>query len=145
MVVVVDEGSSHPVTVDKVWKLIQAHGTDGERIHPGSKNMKMEPINESQTFLSWDVDMGGGKWTHLRFKATLIPPLAQAIEVLEGPLAGSKFITTYVPKGNATVLNCVGDFRSPVMKKDEEVRKAAQDFLDRGFNEDGAYLRKMKL
>jgi len=142
MVIVVDEGSSHPVSLDKIWKLIEAHSKDFATIHPNAKNMKMDPMGENAAMLSWDADWGG-RMAHTRMKATMFPPVAQAIEVLEGPFAGSKFVTSYVPKGNATVLNCVGDFKSPSMK-DDELRTAAKMFLDSGFDEDGAYLKKMK-
>ena len=75
---------------------------------------------------------------------SLYPPLGLAIEALEGPIAGSKFFNYYTPKGSKTGVTVIGDFKSPMMSDDDQLRQAVLAFLEQAFNEDTAYLKTMR-
>ncbi len=143
MVHIVDEGSVYDAPVDRVWKLGQAHQTDSGKIHPGFLNYNSEPIAENTDLRSWETEMQGRRVKN-RAKFTLFPPVGEAIEILEGPLAGSKCFNYYTPKGpNQTAVTVVGDFKSPMLPE-AQVKQAVLQFLEQAFNEDTAYLKTMR-
>ena len=142
MVRVVDEGSHFEASIDKVWKLVEAHQEHLSEIHPEILNPKPEGGGEHFGVFSFDNDMEGRK-VRVKMRVTAVPPLAQVIEMLEGPLAGSKIVNYYTPRGNRTGVTVVGDFMSPVLPP-SQLEAVAHDFLDRGFAQDSAYLRKMR-
>lgn len=142
MVRVIDEGSHFDAPIEKVWKMIEAHGREMTVIHPAVLNPKVESGTETQMVVAFDNEMNGQKFK-VKLRLTVLPPLAQALEILDGPLGGSKMVSYYTPKGEKTGVTVVGDFASPMMT-DHQVTAAAHEFLDNGFNDDQAYLRKMR-
>jgi len=141
VVFIEDSGSHFEASLDRVWRLIEAHGKDGGIMHPGMKNMKLEMINDNTMINSYESDMAGQTIKN-KIKITMYPPLGLAIEMLEGPLAGSKFFNYLTPKGNRTGVTVVGDFKSTMMS-DEQIKQTVLSFLEQVFNEDVAYLKKM--
>jgi len=141
MVYVEDLGSFFEAPIDKVWKLSQAHQTDLEKIHPDMKDSRTETVSETSNIVSYESDMQGQTIKN-KIKITILYPLGMAFEFLEGPMAGSKFFNYYIPKGNRTGVNVVGDFVSPGMS-DEMLKQTVLSFFEHGFNEDVAYLKKM--
>ena len=71
-----------------------------------------------------------------------MPPLGALFEILDGPLAGSKSLQYYLPKGKETGVTVVGEWKSSVMS-DDQVKKAVMGFLQTVFDEDQANLTKM--
>ena len=142
MVRVVDEGSHFDAPIGKLWKLIEAHGTEIAKIHPNAKNAKIEPIGENQGMITFDSEMGG-RDIQMKMRVTSLPPLAQVLELLEGPMAGSKLVNYYTPKGDRTAVTVVGDFESSMIPPGQ-LEAATHEFLDNGFAEDQAYLRRMR-
>ncbi|HZY71437.1 MAG TPA: hypothetical protein VFF67_10740 [Thermoplasmata archaeon] len=142
MVRVVDQGSHFEAPIDKVWKLIEAHQHDMDGVHPGSKNIKQAMEGPNQAVAAWTVEMNG-RDTPMKIRVTPLPPLGQAIEVLEGPMAGSKFMNYYTPRGNKTEVTVVGEFASPMIPE-SQLEGAVRQFLNDAFDQDSAYLRKMK-
>ncbi len=143
MVHIVDEGSVYEAPIDKVWKLGQAHQTDIRKIHPGFLNYRSEPVSENVQLQTWETEAQGRRMK-TKAKYTVFPPVGQAIEILEGPLAGSKFFNFYTPKGpNRTAVTVVGDFKSSMLPEDQ-VRPSVLQFLEQAFNEDTAYLKSMR-
>jgi hypothetical protein len=69
-----------------------------------------------------------------------------ALEILDGTFSGSKFFSYYMPKdnNNRTAVTVVGDFKSPTISDNEQLKSAVLSFLDNAFNEDVAYLKKMQ-
>jgi hypothetical protein len=141
MVFIEDSGSHFEAPVDKIWTLIQAHGKDGAKIHPGMKNMKLEMINDNTMINNYESDMKG-KTIKNKIKITTYHPTGMAIEILEGPLAGSKFFNYLIPKGNRTGVTVVGEFKSNMMS-DDQIKQSVLSYLDQVFNEDVAYLKTM--
>jgi hypothetical protein len=137
-----DSGSYFEAPIDKIWKLAEAHWKELHKIHPAMKNSKSEMTSENSSIVSYDTDMQGQTIKN-RIKITTHYPLGMTFEMLEGPMAGSKFYNYYIPKGNRTGVTVVGDFKSPDMSE-EMIKQAVLSFLEHGFNEDVAYLKTMK-
>ncbi len=143
MVHIVDEGSHFEIPIDKVWKLIEAHNTDGPAIHPDMKNMKGTAVDERTSHLDFDSD-AGGQTVHTKLRITAFPPVGQALEVVEGPMKGSVMFNYYIPKGNRTAVTVVGEFKSHMMP-DDQLKQAAWQFLEHEFNADTEYVKKGKI
>ena len=141
MVHIEDSGSFFDASLDKIWKLAEAHGKELDKIHPEMKNIKGEMISENCNVVSYDSDMQG-QTIRSKIKITTYYPLGLAFEMLEGPLAGSKFFNFYIPSGNRTGVTVVGDFKSPSMN-DEMIKQVVKSFFDNGFDQDAAYLKTM--
>lgn len=141
MVFIEDSGSFFEAPMDKIWKLAEAHGKELNKIHPGMKNAKSEMISENSNIVSYDNDMQGQTIKN-KIKITTHFPLGMAFEMLEGPLAGSKFFNYYIPNGNTTGVTVVGDFKSPNMSEDM-IKQTVLSFFEHGFNEDVTYLKTM--
>lgn len=141
MVFIEDSGSFFEAPLDRIWKLAEAHNKELNKIHPAMKNSKSEMIGENSSIVSYESDVQG-QTIKSRIKITMYYPLGMAFEMLEGPLAGSKFFNYYIPKGNRTGVTVVGEFKSPVMS-DEMTKQTVLSFLEHGFSEDVAYLKKM--
>lgn len=138
MVFIMDEGSTFKAPLDKIWKL---NASEGQHNHPSLKNYKSEHSGEDTMILSYDVDMGG-KLTTVRTRLTPMPPLGALFEILDGPLAGSKSLQYYLPKGKETGVTVVGEWKSSVMS-DDQVKKAVMGFLQTVFDEDQANLTRI--
>jgi hypothetical protein len=100
MVFIEDAGSEFDAPLDVVWKLNQAHATDSARIHPNSRNHKMEPLTESTFIMSWEDTVPDGQIMATKVRATVHAPVGVFFEILEGPLTGSQFFNYYIPKGD---------------------------------------------
>ena len=142
MVFIIDEGSEFDAPLEKVWKLNEAHAKDAAKIHPGGKNFKTENVNENTIIQSWESDIQG-QTVKTKIKISIFYPLGVAIELLEGPTAGSKFFNYYIPNGNKTGITVVGDFKSPMISDKNQLKQTVMSFLEESFNEDSAYLKAM--
>lgn len=74
-----------------------------------------------------------------RIKVTKFYPLGVAIELFEGPLTGSKFFNYYIPSENKTGVTVVGDFKSPIINDEAQLRQTVLSFLEQAF----VYLKMM--
>jgi hypothetical protein len=142
MLRIVDDGGHFDAPIEKVWGLIEVHATETGAIHPAAQNVSVKPVGENQSITSFDTEIEGHK-VHVKLRVTRIPPTAQVLEFLEGPLAGSKLVNYYTPKGEKTGITVIGDFASPMLPE-PALQAAARQFLDNGFSEDGVYLKKMR-
>jgi len=103
--------------------------------------VKVRPLGENQVLTSF-VAEANGQSMPMKFRVTGLPPLGQILEILEGPLAGSKVVNYYTPKGDKTAITVIGDFESPMIPAGH-LEAAAREFLNNGFDEDQAYLKLM--
>ena len=142
MVHIEDSGSFFDAPIDKIWKLVEAHGTDLTKIHPDMKNVKAEMVSDNSNVVGYDNEMQG-QTIRSKTKITTYYPLGLVFEMLEGPLAGSKFFNYYIPSGNRTGITVVGEFKSSSMN-DDMIRQVVKSMLDNGFDQDTAYLKLMK-
>jgi len=141
LVNVTDDGL-FPAPRSKVWKLVEAHQTDLQTIHPGVKSAKLvrQEGNSNVVEQQWDMN---GQLTKMVLRITPNPPEKLILEILEGPMTG-KMVNTYseVSGGTKVVTEC--DMKSQFMN-DKQLQDAVKDFLDNGFNDDVRYLTtKMK-
>jgi hypothetical protein len=139
MVFVVDEGSDFHAPLPKVWKLLQ---DEGNHRHKQMENVKGEMEGEGRMLLSFESPLPDGRRVSSKIRLTLVPPLGSVMEWIEGPLAGSKAMEFYEPKGNATGVTVVGDYTSKVLPEDQ-IAKFILHNLEEAYNEDEANLRKV--
>lgn len=139
MVKVTEEGF-FPVPRGKVWKLIEAHATDAQIIHPSIKSIK--PLNKEGNLMEQQWDMMG-QTVKVVAKFQPSPPDKLTIEFLEGPMTG-KMVNNYTEVAGGTKVITECDMKSQIMD-DKQLEGAIKQFLDGGFNDDLNYLNtKMK-
>ncbi len=147
MVFIEDRESVFDAPIDKVWRLAQAHATEGSKIHPGAKNVVTEMLSENTFVNGWDQEMDG-QTIRIKIKGTIFYPLGVAFETLEGPLAGSTYFTYYIPRAdNKTNVVVAGEFISksidPTVGDDEKLRSIVSSTFEKVFEEDAAYLKNI--
>ena len=139
MVHIVDEGGQFDVPLATIWKFLQAP-EDHSASHPEHRNLTAKPLGEGRMQVSWEQE-AGGRTVKVVNHITLFPPVGMVIEMVEGPLAGSKFFNIYTPKGPQTGVTVVGEFQSPVMPENQ-VEPVVRENFDRVFAQDTAALKK---
>lgn len=140
MVHIEDLGSHFDAPIDMVWKLITSADDHGAS-HSARRNIRATPVGENEMTVSWEQNVQGN-WVKVSNRVTLFPPVAQLIHSVEGPLAGSKFLFYYAPKGAKTGINVVGDFTSAMIPP-AHLEQTVLSSLEEAFNEDQAHLRHM--
>ncbi len=134
MVKVTDDGL-FPVPRAKVWKLIEAHGTDLQGIHPSVKSVK--PLDKEMTTFEQTREMNG-QTVKMVIKVTPSPPDKLTLEFLEGPMTG-KIVNTYTEVSGGTKVVSECDMKSPMMD-DKQLEGAVRQTLNNGFDDDMRYL-----
>lgn len=140
MVHIEDLGSHFDAPIETVWKFIASPVDHGES-HTDRRNVTAEPDGENGMKTSWEQNMDG-KWVKVANKVTMFAPVAMLVQSVEGPLAGSKFMMYYTPKGDKTGVNVVGDFHSKMIPA-EKLHETVMASLSHAFDEDSAGIRKM--
>ncbi|MFZ1023393.1 MAG: hypothetical protein WAN87_04595 [Thermoplasmata archaeon] len=138
MVQIKDEGSHFDVPADVLWKYIQAPADHGGA-HPMSRNQQMKPLTETSFMLSQEENMNG-QWVKTSNRITIFPPIGMAIEVMEGPMAGTKMLNVYTPKGNKTGIDVYGDFVAKGVPS-AQLEPMVHSNLEMAFNQDVEGLR----
>ncbi len=134
MVKVTDDGL-FPVSREKVWRLIEAHGTDLQGIHPSVKSVK--PLDKEMTTFEQTREMNG-QTVKMVIKVTPSPPDKLTLEFLEGPMTG-KIVNTYTEVSGGTKVVSECDMKSPMMD-DKQLEGAVRQTLNNGFDDDMRYL-----
>lgn len=134
MVKVTDDGL-FPVSRDKVWRLIEAHGTDFKGIHPNVKSVK--PLNQEMTKIEQIREING-RDVKTVIQITPSPPNTLTLDFLEGPMTG-KIVNTYTEVPGGTKVVSEVDFKSSMMD-DKQLEGAIRQTLNDNFNEDLRYL-----
>jgi hypothetical protein len=142
LVYVEDKGSKFKAPVSKVWRLIQIHNTEGVKIHSDNKNMIGQALSEKSNLLSWDMEIKG-RPLRIHLRMTYYPPTGVVWEFLEGSFGGSTAFTYYVPRGDETEVDVVGDWKSPSIPE-SGLKEVVLDYLEHEFLQDTAYLKTMK-
>jgi hypothetical protein len=140
MVKVVDDGV-YLATRDKVWKLIDAHGTDLKAIHPKVKEVKHLRHEADGDVFEQHTDMGG-QIIKATLKASPRPPNQLILEFLDGPMTG-KMVNTYTDVPGGTKVVTEADMKSPFMNE-EQLKGAILQQLNENFEDDKRYLSRMK-
>jgi hypothetical protein len=133
MVHLVDEGSQFDAPIDKIWKFLGSP-PDHQNSHPEHRNLQAKPVSENVVLVSWEQDFDA-QTVKVVNRVTMEPPLGFVVEMLEGPLAGSKFFNIYTPKGDHTDVLIVGEFKSPSLAESQIEPVVRQNF-ERAFAQD---------
>jgi hypothetical protein len=137
MVHIKDEGSHFDAPIETIWRYLQS--PDHGPAHRSTRNQQMKPISETSFIISQEQNMNG-QWVKTANRITTFPPVGLSIEVIEGPLAGSKMINVYTPKGNKTGIDVYGDFTSKQIPP-AQLEAAVRGNLEIAFNEDSAAIK----
>lgn len=140
MVQIKDEGSLFDAPIEVVWKFLQNDDGHG-RAHKSSRNAEMKPLTENSFMLHYEQNQGGN-WVKVANRITILPPLGLAIEITEGPMAGSKFFNYYTAKGAKTEVGVIGEFVGKGMSP-AQVEGAVRGFLAGMYEEDNAALKSL--
>ncbi len=148
MVFIEDREGVFDASIDKVWKLVQAHTKEGSKIHPSAKNVVTEMLDDNTFINSWNEEFNG-QFVKIRTKGTMFYPVGIAFEMIEGPIAGSTYIIYYIPKpDNKTNVVLVGEFRSasidPTVGDEERLRSTVLSTFEKVFYEDCEYLKNIQ-
>ncbi len=132
MVFVRDEGSVYDAPRDVIFSFFgsrQEH-SDAHR----HRAVHRESLGENAGSYSWEQDFLG-KPERFAMRWTSFAPVGFGYEVLEGPLAGSKFFLFYMPMGDRTGVSVVGEFTSPTIPE-PEIAAAVDRFFTTEFEQD---------
>ncbi len=138
MVHIKDEGSHFDAPIETVWAFIQAPEDHG-RSHKSTRNQQMKPLSETSFVISMEQNMNG-QWVKVANRITVLPPVGMAIEVIEGPMTGTKMVNVYTPKGNKTGIDVYGDFVSGQIPA-AQLESAVRGNLQTVFDEDSAAIK----
>ncbi|MGD0718924.1 MAG: hypothetical protein ABSA15_05035 [Thermoplasmata archaeon] len=138
MVHVKDEGSHFEQSLETIWKYMgdEDHG----RAHKGTRNVEMKQVDPRTMELTQESEMGG-HWIKTRDRITIYPPLGFSLEMLEGPMAGSKFFNYYTAKGGKTEVTVVGEFVSTQLPQ-AQIESTVHQILEHMFEEDKVALKE---
>ncbi len=148
MVFIEDREGIFDASIDKVWKLVQAHVKEGSIIHPSAKNVVTELLDENTFINSWNEEINGQSIS-IKVKGRMFYPVGVVFEMIEGPFAGSTYLIYYIPRpDNRTGVVLAGEFRSlsidPTVGDDERLRSMVLSTFEKVFYEDCEYLRNMQ-
>lgn len=139
MVHIIDEGGHFDATVETIWKYLQSPSDHGPS-HPDHMNVEVKPLSENSAQVSWDQQVQGEK-VRVVNRVTNHAPLGFTVEVLEGPIGGSKFFQFYTPKGARTGVTVVGEFTSKMLPENQ-IEPLVRKNFEQVFTEDTASLKK---
>jgi hypothetical protein len=137
---IADQGSHFDAPIDIVWKYLQS-GQEHGQAHTTTRNQEMKPLSETSFILSMERNVNG-RWIKESDRITVYPPVGMVIEVLEGPLAGSKMVNIYTPKGDKTAIDVYGDFTSKMVPPNQ-LQPTVLASLEAAFNEDAPAIRAL--
>jgi hypothetical protein len=148
MVFIEDREGIFDASIDKVWKLVQAHVKEGSIIHPSAKNVVTELLDDNTFINSWNEEINGQSIS-IKVKGRMFYPVGVVFEMIEGPFAGSTYLIYYIPRpDNKTGVVLAGEFRSlsidPTVGDDERLRSMVLSTFEKVFYEDCEYLRNIQ-
>jgi hypothetical protein len=148
MVFIEDREGIFDASIDKVWKLVQAHVKEGSIIHPSAKNVVTELLDDNTFINSWNEEINGQSIS-IKVKGRMFYPVGVVFEMIEGPFAGSTYLIYYIPRpDNKTGVVLAGEFRSlsidPTVGDDERLRSMVLSTFEKVFDEDCEYLRNIQ-
>jgi len=140
LVFILDEGSVFDAPVDKIWRFMQTPGDHHRHASMINRSFEMEG---NSTILSFDAETLGGTKTRVKIKSTPLVPVGRMLEYIEGPLAGSKVMSYYVPMGDKTGVTIVGEYVSRSIPENQ-LKSTVMAQLEKSFYEDNENLKNFK-
>jgi len=129
--------------IEKLWKLIEAHGAHMHDIHQGVTPVSSTQNADGSTTAKLTTPGPDGKPVAHTWRFHVRPPHAQVVEMIEGPMKGSWLTSTYLPKGNRTQVVTVAEWKVQGVTDENQLRKACEEFMENGFAEDSRYLKTL--
>jgi hypothetical protein len=127
--------------LNTIWKYVQDNESHQHRTVRGQK-VKEEHGN--RMILETEILNPDGKTTRWEtWNYVVNPPKGFDVEVLDGPMKGSKYTHTYTPLGNKTKVEVTGDFHIQGMDE-AATRKTVLGFFSDVFEEDNSALKNYK-
>jgi hypothetical protein len=140
MVYLQDEGGVFDAPIDVVWKYIFGGG-EHDKVHTSTRNSEFKNVSDCTILYTAERNYGG-TWKRETMRISFFPPVAMVQELLEGPLAGSKWVYLYTAKGRKTGIDVYGEFKAKHLPA-ARVKKVALAFLASEFSEDAPAVRRM--
>jgi ligand-binding SRPBCC domain-containing protein len=126
--------------IDKIWRFLS---DDKGHQHSMVKTSKVMEQSDTGMTAEFDVKNPDGSWRKETWKMSFNPPTSFGIEVMSGPMKGTKHKHTYTPMGAKTKVVVEGEFVGQGMD-DATLKKAAMAMFELVFNEDTALLKNFK-
>jgi hypothetical protein len=140
MVHIRDDGV-YDVPMDRLWKYINDAPSHQHRSI--ALGQPVSTKGNAMTFKAKALNSDGKTWRTDTLVMTMNPPQGHTLEMLDGPMKGSKYTHTYTSQGAKTKVVVEGDFT--IAGADEATtRKAILANFAEVFSEDSAALRNYK-
>lgn len=132
-----DRGTVLDAPIDAVWDFWLTDNEFHTKAHKKTlRNMKWKELNDITGEGNCEV-IRGGKWTKMRFRMTVVPPLVRVQEEIGGRRDGQKMVWVYAPKGKRTVVDVfvhtrkevAGEIRQTLIEAHEEDVPALREFM----------------
>jgi len=133
MVFFLDEGGEFPIPRDALWKFLSNNEVH-RAAHSSRRNLTVQSEGPSTRTLRMEALLDGS-WVPIANRITMFPPLGMVSEMLEGPFAGSRVFSFYVPRGATTEARIVGELASPTLDA-PHLEAAYREFLEQAYRED---------
>ncbi|MCI4335010.1 MAG: hypothetical protein L3K04_05230 [Thermoplasmata archaeon] len=134
------EGSTFDAPIDNVWKYLLG-SLDHDGAHATTRNPRFEEVSEISMIYAAQRKFHG-TWAPGRMRISLVAPASIVTEWLAGPLAGSKLLDLYSPRGSKTQTDVHEELTSKPLPL-EEVEAAAREWLESAFNDDAPAVRAL--
>jgi len=139
MVHVSDEGM-FDAPLEKIWRFLN---DDSSHKHSSLKFSKVLEQTDKGMTSEVEVKNPDGSWRKETWKLSFNPPKGFSMEMVSGPMKGTKHSHTYTAMGNKTKVVVEGEFVAQGMD-DASLKKAALGMFEQVFNEDSAALKNYK-
>jgi len=126
--------------LEKIWRFLN---DDNSHKHSSVKFSKVLEQNDKGMTSEVEVKSSDGSWRKETWKLSFNPPKGFSMEMLSGPMKGTKHSHTYTPMGNKTKVVVEGEFVAQGMD-DASLKKTALGMFEQVFNEDSAALKNYK-
>jgi hypothetical protein len=142
MVYIRDEGAYFDAPIGVVWKYIFG-GEGHDSAHHTTRGGTMKALVQEPFVLRYRAERKyGRRWIRETMRITFFPPLATMSEMLDGPMAGSKWTYVYAPSGRRTRVDVYGEFTSKKIPS-SKLKRFALDFLANEYREDAPHVRAL--
>jgi hypothetical protein len=135
-----DDTGVFEAPLEVVWAYLGA--TPDHRAAHLHRENRLEWSDDAHFLAHWEQDLWGGVET-LGMRGHVLRPLGLAYEIVEGALAGSKFVFYYTPMGPRTRVTLVGEFVSTTIPAGE-LEEKVRTLFDLEFAQDEAGLRAFR-
>ena len=126
--------------LEKIWRFLN---DDSSHKHSSLKFSKVLEQTDKGMTSEVEVKNPDGSWRKETWKLSFNPPKGFSMEMVSGPMKGTKHSHTYTAMGNKTKVVVEGEFVAQGMD-DASLKKAALGMFEQVFNEDSAALKNYK-